>query len=561
MAADPAALNPALAATVAAWADRAAWTVLDTDFQGGQRFAEIRQAWRQDARRPRMLHYVGITPPARAITSDAELAALTADLGPGTHRILLDGGQVSLTLCQDTLQGALSEQTFLADTLLTTPPIDKWAAQLLARRCKRTAQCMVAVPPDATGLSESRAYFLASGFVLDETPEAPPPWLGRFDPRWQIPTSRSASAHLAVAPGRCAVIGAGLSGACVAHALALRGWQVDVLDQEAAPARGASGLPVGLGVPHVSADDNPRSRLSRAGLRLMAQHAWRLLRHGQDWASSGVEERRPDGLPLWHAQAFWMKPATMVQALLAHDAIHWVANAPVAQLTRTNAQWCLHGAQGQKWGCFDVVVLANAMGAVPVLQKGLPPQVALTPGLLAKLAGVHAVHGTVSHGTYAEVLPGLPEVPVNGHGCFIPHIPGPAGEQWLAGATFETDPLAAADLPSQHAHNLQRLRELLPMADYDLPDTLDRGPVAQWTSTRCVTHDRLPLVGPIDTALGTGLWLCVGMGSRGLSFAALCAELLAARLDGEPLPVPASLARSLDVGRVRRKPAATHTTV
>jgi tRNA 5-methylaminomethyl-2-thiouridine biosynthesis bifunctional protein len=352
------------------------------------------------------------------------------------------------------------------------------------------------------------------------------------------------------------VIGAGLSGACVAHALALRGWEVSVFEQEAAAARGASGLPVGLGVPHVSADDSPRSRLSRAGLHLMAQLAQRLLRRGYDWAPSGVEERRPHAPALWHARAFWMKPAMMVQALLGHDAISLNANSAVARLVRVGTQWCVHGAQGQNLGCFDLVVLANAMGAVPLLVKGLPPEAALTPELQVKLADVHAVHGTVSHGTYAEVLPGLPASPVNGHGCFIPHVPGPTGDQWLTGATFESDFLAAADLASQHAHNMRRLRELLPMTDYDLPDTLDRGPVAQWTSTRCVTHDRLPLVGPIDTAQGTGLWLCMGMGSRGLSFAALCAELLAARLGGEPLPVPGRLARSLDVDRVRRKPVA-----
>jgi tRNA 5-methylaminomethyl-2-thiouridine biosynthesis bifunctional protein len=35
------------------------------------------------------------------------------------------------------------------------------------------------------------------------------------------------------------------------------------------------------------------------------------------------------------------------------------------------------------------------------------------------------------------------------------------------------------------------------------------------------------------------------MGSRGLSFSVLCAELLAARLGAEPLPVEASLARVL----------------
>jgi tRNA 5-methylaminomethyl-2-thiouridine biosynthesis bifunctional protein len=39
------------------------------------------------------------------------------------------------------------------------------------------------------------------------------------------------------------------------------------------------------------------------------------------------------------------------------------------------------------------------------------------------------------------------------------------------------------------------------------------------------------------------------MGSRGLTFAALAAELLTARLHGEPLPLPTRLAAAIDVAR------------
>ncbi|MDB5879825.1 MAG: tRNA 5-methylaminomethyl-2-thiouridine biosynthesis protein MnmC, partial [Variovorax sp.] len=46
-----------------------------------------------------------------------------------------------------------------------------------------------------------------------------------------------------------------------------------------------------------------------------------------------------------------------------------------------------------------------------------------------------------------------------------------------------------------------------------------------------------------------GPWMCTAMGSRGLSFAALCAELLAARWHGEPLPLPTALADALATGR------------
>ena len=54
--------------------------------------------------------------------------------------------------------------------------------------------------------------------------------------------------------------------------------------------------------------------------------------------------------------------------------------------------------------------------------------------------------------------------------------------------------------------------------------------------------NRLPMVVPLEPA---GVWLCTGMGSRGLSFAALCAELLAAQLHAEPLPVDLPLAKAL----------------
>jgi tRNA 5-methylaminomethyl-2-thiouridine biosynthesis bifunctional protein len=42
------------------------------------------------------------------------------------------------------------------------------------------------------------------------------------------------------------------------------------------------------------------------------------------------------------------------------------------------------------------------------------------------------------------------------------------------------------------------------------------------------------------------------MGSRGLTFSALCAELLAAHWHGEPLPLPATLARALDTRRLAK---------
>jgi tRNA 5-methylaminomethyl-2-thiouridine biosynthesis bifunctional protein len=69
---------------------------------------------------------------------------------------------------------------------------------------------------------------------------------------------------------------------------------------------------------------------------------------------------------------------------------------------------------------------------------------------------------------------------------------------------------------------------------------------------RCATPTRLPALGPLPADQAPGLWVCTGMGSRGLTFAALCGELLAARLHGEPLPVEQRLADALLPQRAAR---------
>jgi tRNA 5-methylaminomethyl-2-thiouridine biosynthesis bifunctional protein len=93
--------------------------------------------------------------------------------------------------------------------------------------------------------------------------------------------------------------------------------------------------------------------------------------------------------------------------------------------------------------------------------------------------------------------------------------------------------------------NVERMRQVLPRAASEMEAAKDRGEVRSWTGVRCASADRRPLVGELEP----GLWVSTAMGSRGLTFAALCAELLAARLHAEPLPLPARLAHALDAGR------------
>lgn len=537
-----------------AWSQQTAWTVLDTDFQDGQHFLRIWQAWQRDPQRPRVLHYVGITPVVPLFEAIPLLAWHSEGLGPGFHRILLEEAKVSLTLCVGDVTTMLTEQVFQGDTLFVREPADRWEVQALARRCKRGSRFKMPSEP-APG---TQALLQAAGFRLNAPTSKAAGLEGCFDPQWDIPTSRTRSPHTVSAPTHCAVIGAGISGASIAHALALRGWQVTVFDRAAHPAAGASGLPVGLAVPHASADDSPRSRLSRSGIRLLTAHADRMLVRGQDWDPSGVTEHKPDGSTVWHAQACWIKPAQLVQAWLSAPGIRFVGQSAVTTLRRQPGLWVLGGADGQVFGGFETVVVANALGCATLLNS-LHADDALGENFRHTLAALQPVHGTLSHGWYAEAPPSaLPATPINGNGSFIPQVPDARGVGWYAGSTFEDDADRVADVPEQHRLNMQRLRQLLPVVgDMDPVEWLGQGPVTQWSGTRCTTHDRLPLVGPLDTASGPGLWLCAGMGSRGLSFSALCAELLVARLGAEPLPVEFSLSRSLDVNRPRRQKTTT----
>ena len=116
---------------------------------------------------------------------------------------------------------------------------------------------------------------------------------------------------------------------------------------------------------------------------------------------------------------------------------------------------------------------------------------------------------------------------------------------WQAGASFERDQDHTQILAQDQQANFERLQTLLPAAAQHLAVSFQSGTAQAWSGVRCASPDRLPLVGPVDPALQPGLWLNTAMGSRGLTFAVLCGELLAARLHGEPLPLENRLALAL----------------
>ena len=123
------------------------------------------------------------------------------------------------------------------------------------------------------------------------------------------------------------------------------------------------------------------------------------------------------------------------------------------------------------------------------------------------------------------------------------------------GSTFDRDveqlPIPPGEEADAHATNWRRLQALVPPAAPALRPAFEgAAPLHAWASVRCTSADRLPIVGPADARALPGLWLNTAMGARGLTRAVLCGELLAARLQGEPLPLDAKLARAMGTERL-----------
>jgi tRNA 5-methylaminomethyl-2-thiouridine biosynthesis bifunctional protein len=190
------------------------------------------------------------------------------------------------------------------------------------------------------------------------------------------------------------------------------------------------------------------------------------------------------------------------------------------------------------------LILANGAGAMQV------PHAAPLP--------LTAMRGQVSH-LPAGMLPQLPVVL-----CREAYLTPPSHGIVSAGATYDADDNPELS-PASHAENLERLRGLL--SD---PQAAQDAPLEGRVGFRCIAPDRLPLVGRLpDFAAGDterlrdvprhpGLYALLGYASRGLIWAGWAAELLAAQLEGEPLPLESALVDALDparfVLRARRSP-------
>lgn len=533
-------------------------------------------------------------------------------LTPNFHLLDFEGGQVRLILAWGDVRQVMPQivaevDAFYLDGFAPTKNPQMWDSHLL-RGLQRLARPGATVATWCAA-RHVREALRSGGFDVQLAPgfgRKKDMTVGHFAPTFQPkrPAGRQPmagpGAPYATRPKRAVIVGAGLAGAHAAQALAQRGWQCTVLDQHPHPASGASGNPAGIFHPTLHAADNVHARLLRAAsgwahrcYRELLQFRDRSCQEGLPWEPvasstawgachgllrtepSSVEDDRkapplkprlqdshdawvqtlsPEvasqrlGVPLsqgglWFPQAGWMNPVAVVEHLLQGAGIDWKGSVEVHSLTREGEEWALHDASGRELGRFPLVVLAAGH---------LMPRLLKTSALATWPADIVRGQVTWWQASDAQSLPNAP-IAGSGYGVALPD------RRIMCGATAQVDDLDPEVRSQDHAFNLQRWADLVG----ETPASQDfhlEGRV----SWRLSARDRLPVVGALPVSVlphGTradqvrfiprqsGLFALGALGSRGLTWAPLLAEVLAAWVEGGAFPIEADLLDALDPAR------------
>lgn len=231
----------------------------------------------------------------------------------------------------------------------------------------------------------------------------------------------------------------------------------------------------------------------------------------------------------WFPAAAWVKPESICQANLdvASARTRCLFQSDAAALRLAGQEWEVVDASGIVLASAPVVILANAHFASRFSQAaGLP---------------LRPVRGQVS------LLPEREGMNLRIAVCREGYVTPARDGVHCLGASFNEGMLEEGTRVEDHAANLRRLERMLPGFGAGVaPESLD-GRVA----FRAMSADRLPVLGELPAE--PGLFSCLALGSRGMTWAALAAEIVASRIDGDPIPVERDLLAALDAGRFAKK--------
>lgn len=526
----------------------------------------------------------------------------------GWHRITLprltpDSGSVVLHLFFGDIDDWLNQihasvDAWFLDGFAPSKNPDMWSSHLFQTMAKLshkdtsfatfTAAGMVRRGLQAAGFKTLKAKgfgkkreMLYGQFYATQGPIAPK-WLNT-SPWYTLPVIISQSKQ-------ATVIGAGIAGCASAYALAQRGWQVTLIDKHDQLANGASGNAQGVLYAKLASDMNIQSEFYLSGYLYSLALLKHLMPDKQNWDDCGVLQLAFNEKELKRQQQFcekfnlsevlssvdalqaseiagtyleygglyfkngaWVNPKSWCEAMVDHPNITFLPGQYVTDIQQqAQEKWRIdiganHTQEAQQLTS-DVVVVCSAYEAKQL------PQLAFLP--TSPIAG--QVSGVSSD-----------EVKLNTVLCGDSYVTPSHHDQLNFGATYRLKSTDCEIKTEDHAFNLEKLRDNFSSVASQVNS---HDGLTGRVSVRCSTSDYVPIAGAVCNAVAfkqqfenlkkskhwrfyqaapflKGLYLNLGHGSRGLSSAPLCAELVAAQINNEPWPVTKQHAHMLSPNR------------
>ena len=407
-------------------------------------------------------------------------------------------------------------------------------------------------------------------------------------------------------PKTAIVIGGGIAGCSTARALAERGISVTLIERHKKVGQEGSGNPQGILYPKLSTGNSPLARFGLMALLNASRYYRSFLDHhlnpineknspeiemvtGKRCGVLVLPESENDkqkfeqisqlfpqrlvqllkgerlhqtaGLPLestfglFYPQLGWINPPAACQSLSKHPLIS-IQTAEVEEIIHKNSHWQALDKNGALISKAPTMVIACSFDSSKFSQTNHLP--------LKKVRGqITSLPST----TQSEEL----QTVLCGEGYIAPAVRG----THTLGATYNFDEASTEVRTKDHQVNLEQLTKTdqgMANAFCDTPSDLLAKTLSGRAAFRCTIPDYLPIAGPapkLDTYLENyqllrknarshipipgdtwpNLYLNIGHGSRGLSYAPMCAELIASEICNEVPPLELDLRQAVHPGR------------
>ncbi|MDD3266537.1 MAG: bifunctional tRNA (5-methylaminomethyl-2-thiouridine)(34)-methyltransferase MnmD/FAD-dependent 5-carboxymethylaminomethyl-2-thiouridine(34) oxidoreductase MnmC [Burkholderiales bacterium] len=371
-----------------------------------------------------------------------------------------------------------------------------------------------------------------------------------------------------------AIIGAGISGATTAYALAKRGYKVTVYERNSMPASEASGNYQAMLYGSWSSFDGELTKLSKSCYRYAHYLITYLLEKDSEYQECGIvqlahnKQQAKRNVQLISdnkleelvsidthyekntvklSSGLWLHPPALVNKLLSHPNIKLICDTEIVQTNLiAENKWMLLTQNNINF-THDALVICNSF-MLNQFEQTKNIDIRKIRGQITEVRGDNQLNTVL---------------------CGSGYITPPLNNKYTLGATFDFENISTNVTEKDNLENIAKLSEILP----EIAKNIDLSTINGRANIRVSTYDYLPIVGPISDETWfkatynhiskdknfrfnneckylPNLYIHTSHGSKGMMSAPICGELIADYIDNSPLAIIETLRTMMHPNRL-----------